>query len=87
MSATRTVTLRSDLPMRGGITIPAGTALATSVEHIAGLGHGVRLSPQIGQTLSVEHPLYEGALLAVPVCYIDRYEEVLHEALALTRRW
>lgn len=85
MSTARTITLRSDLPMRGGITIPAGTKLATSTEALVSLAYGVKLAPQIGQTLSVEHPLHEGALLAIPTGYIGDYSEVLMWALQLTR--
>ncbi|HEY7823065.1 MAG TPA: hypothetical protein VIG24_09540 [Acidimicrobiia bacterium] len=85
MSTARTITLCSDLPMRGGITIPAGTELATSTEALRSLATGLRLAPQISPTLSVEHPLYEGALLAIPGYYIDGWLELIGEALQLTR--
>jgi hypothetical protein len=81
MSTARTITLRSDLPMRGGVTIPAGIELTTDTVELAHLVRRIKTMPQMGHTLNVAHPLCEGAKLAVPTGYIAGYRELLQEAL------
>jgi hypothetical protein len=83
--STTSITLRSDLPMRGGITIPAGTEFSVTSEALRSLAHFARTAPQIAQTISVPHPLHDGALLAVPVSYISDYRSLFQKAFSLLR--
>ena len=78
------IILSQDLVLKSG-TVPAGTVLGTNADELRSLGAGVKLSPQIAQTLSCQHPFFDYAMVAVPTSHIAGYEQVLRDAMELYR--
>ena len=76
------ITLSQDLKLKSG-TVPAGTVLDTNADELRSLWAGVKLAPQIRQTLGCQHPFFDYAMVAVPTSHITDYDVVLQQAREL----